>query len=81
MARPKQLRPRKKLIVPKDCYFCKEKKEPWYSDIEVLRRYITERGKIIGRMRSGLCSKHQRRLTLAVKHARHLSLLPFIVRV
>lgn len=70
----------KKLLSPKDCYFCKEKKEPAFADVEILRRFITERGKIIGRTRSGLCAKHQKRLTLSIKHARHLALLPFIER-
>lgn len=65
-------------LAPKKCYFSTEKKEPWFGDVEVLRRYLTERGKIIPRSRTGLCSKHQRRLTLAIKHARHLSLLPFV---
>jgi len=68
----------KKIIVPKDCYFCKEKKEPKFSDVEVLQRYITERAKIVGKDRSGICSKHQGKLTLAIKYARHLALLPFI---
>ena len=74
------IRTRKKVIVPPKCYFCVEKKEPWYSQAEVLRRYLTERGKIIGRTRNGLCSKHQDRLSLSIKHARHLALLPFVGR-
>lgn len=72
-------RPRK-LVVLKKCSFCKEKKEPWFTDVEVLTRFITERGKIIGRARSGVCAKHQRRLSKEIKHARHLALLPFVVR-
>jgi small subunit ribosomal protein S18 len=73
-------KPMRRIQVPKTCYFCTEKKEPNYADTEVLRRFLTERGKIIGRARSGICAKHQRRLTSAIKHARHLALLPFIVR-
>lgn len=74
-------RPRSKIIrKPKQCAFCKEKKEPIFSDVATLRRFITDRGKIIGMGRNGLCPKHQRRLTLAVKHARHLALLPFVDR-
>ncbi len=80
MAKKTPVRRMKKLIVPKNCYFCVEKKEPWYNDVESLGRYTTERGKIIGRNRSGICAKHQRRLSLAIKYARHLALLPFIVR-
>ncbi len=79
MARPTP-KPRRKIIVPKHCYFCSEHKEPVYLDVEVIRRFITERGKIIPRSRSGLCAMHQRHLTLAIKHARHLALLPFIVQ-
>lgn len=75
-----QRRRRKKLIVNKKCFFCEEKKEPKYADTEVLQRFVTERGKIIGRARSGVCAKHQRRLSLAIKYARHLSLIPFVVR-
>lgn len=71
---------KKKINVPQKCYFCVEKKEPWYHEAEVLRRYLTERGKIIGRARNGLCSKHQNRLSLSIKHARHLALLPFLGR-
>lgn len=73
-------RSRKKIVTPAKCFFCEQKKEPWYSDVEVLQRYLTERGKIIGRARNGLCSKHQNRLSLAIKHARHLALLPFVGR-
>ena len=81
MAKKKQItRSRKKIIVPQKCYFCVEKKEPGYMDVEILRRYLTERGKIIGRARNGLCAKHQNRLSLSIKHARHLALLPFVGR-
>lgn len=69
---------KRKTNTPKKCYFCSESKTPWFSDTSVLQRYMTERGKIIGRARSGLCAKHQRMLTTAIKHARHLALLPFI---
>ena len=70
----------KKIIVPKECYFCKEEKTPSFSDNETLRRFLTDRGKIIGRVRSGICAKHQKDLTAAVKHARHVALLPFTSR-
>ncbi len=70
--------PKKKITVAKVCYFCKEKSTPWYSDVAVLQKFITDRGKIIGKTRNGVCAKHQRRLTSAIKHARHLALLPFV---
>ncbi len=65
---------------PKTCYFCDEKKQPTFSESTVLQRFITERGKIISRVRNGLCSSHQKALTVEIKRARHLALLPFIVR-
>lgn len=70
----------KRRMAPKDCYFCTEGKSPSYKETEVLHRYITDRGKIMARLRTGICSMHQRQLTIAIKHARHLALLPFIVR-
>lgn len=72
--------PKRKITVPKECFFCAQKKEPWYSDTANLQKFLSDRGKIIVRTRSGLCAKHQRRLTSAVKHARHLALLPFVAR-
>lgn len=70
----------KKITVPKECYFCKEGKMPSFADNETLRRFLTDRGKIMGQARNGLCAKHQKRLTAAIKHARHLALLPFTSR-
>jgi small subunit ribosomal protein S18 len=58
------------------CYFCvKNIKEVDYKDTETLRRFITGLGKIRGRKITGLCAKHQRQLSKAVKRARHLGLL------
>lgn len=80
MAKKKRfIRKQQKTNAPKKCYFCSEKKEPDFSDTAILNRFLTERAKIIPRSRSGLCAKHQKRLTLAVKRARHLALLPFVV--
>jgi len=66
---------------PKECYFCHGKVEPSYREIEILEKFTTDRGKIIARSRSGLCQKHQRRLERAIKRARHLALLPFVLGV
>lgn len=71
----KKLRP-----VPTNCIFCSSKTVPDYKDVQALGKYITERGKFLGRARSGICAKHQRRLENAVKRARIVSLLPFVVR-
>jgi len=48
-----------------------------YKDTARLRRYISERGKIMPRRISGNCAKHQRQVTLAIKRSRHVALLPF----
>jgi len=67
---------------PKICRFC-ENKEHYidYKDDRKLRRYVTERGKIIPRRMSGTCAKHQRMLTRAIKRARHLAILPYAAEV
>nr|MBO2494864.1 30S ribosomal protein S18 [Clostridia bacterium] len=62
------------------CSFCLDKIEKIdYKDIQRLRKYMTERGKILPRRISGNCAKHQRQLTVAIKRARILALLPFTV--
>lgn len=71
---------RRERPVAKNCPFCANKTEPDYKDISVLNKYVTERGKILGRARTGLCARHQRAVTVAVKRARHIALLPFIVQ-
>lgn len=65
----------------KVCFFCQSKTNPAYTDTSVLRRFTSDRAKIVPRLRSGLCAKHQRALTRNIKYARHLSLLPFIPQV
>ena len=63
---------------PKFCYYCVEKQEKVdYKDVEKLRKYISERGKIIPRRVTGNCAKHQRQLTKAIKRARYMALLPY----
>jgi small subunit ribosomal protein S18 len=63
---------------PKFCYYCVEKQEKVdYKDAEKLRKYISERGKIIPRRVTGNCAKHQRLLTEAIKRARYMALLPY----
>lgn len=62
----------------KVCAFCSEKAETIdYKDVAKLRKYVTERGKILPRRISGACAKHQRQLTDAVKRSRNIALLPF----
>ncbi|OGH20792.1 MAG: 30S ribosomal protein S18 [Candidatus Levybacteria bacterium RIFCSPHIGHO2_02_FULL_37_13] len=76
----KDIRRRKKISVPKECFFCKEKTEPYFFDTPILQRFLTQRGKIVPGSRNGLCSKHQRAVALNIKYSRHLSLLPFVSR-
>ena len=62
----------------KVCAFCVDKAENIdYKDVAKLKKYVTERGKILPRRISGTCAKHQRELTSAVKRARNIALLPF----
>lgn len=62
----------------KVCGFCVDKVENIdYKDIARLRRYMSERGKILPRRVTGNCARHQRELTVAIKRARHLALLPY----
>ena len=62
----------------KVCAFCSDKAEFIdYKDIAKLRKYVTERGKILPRRISGTCAKHQRELTVAIKRSRNIALLPF----
>jgi small subunit ribosomal protein S18 len=71
----------KRITVPKNCFFCKEGKEPDYKEVEVLEKYLSERSKILSKSKTGVCLKHQKRLSRAVKRARFLALLPFATSV
>ena len=72
--RPMQKRAPKRKV----CTFCVEKSEFIdYKDILKLKRYVTEKGKIVPRRTSGTCAKHQRELAVAIKNARIMALLPF----
>ena len=63
----------------KVCVFCgKENNEISYKDTNKLKRYVSERGKILPRRITGNCAKHQRALTVAIKRARHISLMPYV---
>jgi small subunit ribosomal protein S18 len=63
----------------KVCRFCEDQvKRISYLDERVLRRFVTERGKIVPRRISGNCALHQRMLTRSIKRARHLAIMPFV---
>ncbi len=62
----------------KVCGFCVDKVQHIdYKDVGRIRRYLSDRGKIEPRRKTGTCARHQRALTLAIKRGRHLALLPF----
>ncbi|MBN2548199.1 MAG: 30S ribosomal protein S18 [Anaerolineales bacterium] len=63
---------------PRECQFCVEKSTTIdYKQVEVLRRFISDDGRIRPRRQTGTCAKHQRALARAIKRARHIALLPF----
>ena len=70
----RKVRPHKKV-----CIFCKNKsKFIDYKDVELLKTMITPNGKISTRRATGTCAKHQRALTVAIKRARHVALMPYV---
>ena len=74
MRRPGGMRRRKKV-----CVFCGDKNGVIdYKDTNKLKRYVSERGKILPRRITGNCAKHQRALTVAIKRARHIALMPYV---
>lgn len=67
-------RPKRKV-----CAFCVDKIEHIdYKDTQRIKRYLSERAKIVPRRVTGTCARHQRQLTTAIKRARHIALLPYI---
>ena len=76
MKRRGGIRRRKKV-----CAFCADKEHDVidYKDVNKLKRYVSERGKILPRRITGNCAKHQRALTVAIKRARHLALMPYTI--
>ena len=73
MPKPPVRKPKKKI-----CIFCKDKGSPIdYKDTGLLRKYISDRGKIRARRVTGNCSQHQRDVAIAVKNAREVALLPY----
>jgi small subunit ribosomal protein S18 len=63
----------------RSCFFCKEKvEEVDYKNVNQLRRYISEKGKIRNRRVTGACRRHQRQVAVAIKRAREMALLPYV---
>ena len=74
VSRPQAHLPRKKV-----CVFCEEKVASIdYKDIGKIRRFLSERHKILPRRVTGTCAKHQRELAIAIKRARHMAFIPFV---
>ena len=72
--RPRGRKPRRKV-----CAFCVDRiQEIDYKDVPRLRKYLSGRAKIVPRRVTGTCARHQRQLTVAIKRARHLALLPYV---
>ena len=72
--RPRGRKPRRKV-----CAFCVDRiQEIDYKDVPRLRKYLSERAKIVPRRVTGTCAEHQRQLTTAIKRARHIALLPYV---
>ena len=80
MARRRAGSRRERPIKSKPCMFCKENIEYLdYKDYTMLRRFISDRGKIRARRVTGLCPQHQREMSVAIKRAREMALLPYVV--
>ena len=77
--RPERPMNRNRRSRKKVCAFCVDKiGQIDYKDVPRLRRFLSERGKIIPRRVTGTCARHQRQLTTAIKRARHLAFLPYV---
>ena len=75
MRRERGRRPKRRI-----CSFCVDKiPQVDYKEAQKLKRFTTERGKLLPRRITGNCARHQRQLTVAIKRARHLALLPFTI--
>jgi small subunit ribosomal protein S18 len=63
----------------RNCYFCREKVDDVdYKNVNQLRRYVSEKGKIRSRRITGACRRHQRQVAVAVKRAREMALMPYV---
>ncbi len=73
-------KPRKKTFLPrKPCRFCrKDTPRVDYKDVDTLRQFVTDRGKMLSRRITGVCGRHQRGLSREIKKARYIALLPFL---
>ena len=63
------------------CFYCVGKSIPDYKQAETLKKFVSDRAKIMSRGRTGICAKHQKLLAQAIKRARHLALLSFVSQI
>lgn len=73
-AKPKFVKKNKKKV----CIFCQDKVAIDYKNVALLKKFITEKGKILPRRQTGVCAKHQREITVAIKRARQMALIPYV---
>ncbi len=72
-------RPNRRKAHKKVCHFCADRVETIdYKDVARLRKYVSDRAKILPRRATGTCARHQRELTVAIKRARQVALLPYV---
>jgi small subunit ribosomal protein S18 len=65
----------------KQCFFCSQNlNDIDYKEVDLVRRFVSSQAKIIDPKHTGICAKHQRKLSEAIKRARHMALLPFVSR-
>lgn len=69
------------MATKKVCFFCENGTNPDYTDSATLKKFMSDRARIVSKQRSGACSRHQRLITKEIKHARHLALMPFVPSV
>ncbi len=69
-------RGRKFIVKPKVCMFCADKVPIDYKNVSLIGRFVSDRGKIVSRRRTGVCAKHQRSVAQAIKRCRYLAMLP-----
>lgn len=71
----------RRLLAPRKCRFCEAgTREIDYKEIDLLRRYISTRGKILAARFTGTCALHQRKLSRAISRGRYMALLPYVIR-
>jgi len=74
-------KPQREIINLPKCFFCTKGCIPDYKEYKILKDYLSDRAKILGRNKTGICASHQRKLSYAIKRARYLGLLPYTPQI